>query len=125
MPALTPSTSYSFYPYPIKSTPTTSLRGLAPPTQTQPQAGPSISRRAEITQAAHVRERAERRALVGLRPAGFAVGRESEDLDLEEMALEDERVSLFPSIRSGCERHETHSLATYQHVRTPLLVAHR
>jgi hypothetical protein len=31
--------------------------------------------------------------LVGLRPAGFAIGRESEDLDLEEMTLEDERVS--------------------------------
>lgn len=125
LPASNPSTSYSFYPYPVKSIPTTSLRGLAPPTRTQPQAGPSTSRRAEITKATHVRERAERRALVGLRPAGFAVGRESEDLDLEEMALEDERVSLFPPIGSGCERHETHSSATYQHVWTSLLVAHR
>ena len=38
--------------------------------------------------------------MVGLRPAGFAIGRESEDLDLEEMTLEDERVSqLFLGIR--------------------------
>jgi hypothetical protein len=38
--------------------------------------------------------------LVGLRPAGFAIGRESEDLDLEEMTLEDERVSqLFLPVR--------------------------
>jgi hypothetical protein len=94
LPALNPSTSYSFYPYPIKSTPTTSLRGLAPPTQNQAQAGPSTNRRAEITRATRIRERSERRALVGLRPAGFAIGRESEDLDLEEMTLEDERVSI-------------------------------
>jgi len=93
LPALDPSTSYSFYPYPIRSTPTTSLRGLAPPTQNQAQAGPSTNRRAEITRATRIRERSERRALVGLRPAGFAIGRESEDLDLEEMTLEDERVS--------------------------------
>jgi len=93
LPGLNPSTSYSFYPYPVKSAPTTSLRGLAPPTQTQAQAGPSTHRRAEITRATRIRERSERRALVGLRPAGFAIGRESEDLDLEEMTLEDERVS--------------------------------
>lgn len=94
LPALTASTSYSFYPYPLKSGPSTSLRGLAPPAQTPPQAGPSTNRQAEITKVARIRERAERRALVGLRPAGFAIGRESEDLDLEEMTLEDERVSL-------------------------------
>ena len=93
LPALNPSTSYSFYPYTIKITPTTSLRGLAPPTQNQAQAGPSTNRRAEITRATRIRERSERRALVGMRPAGFAIGRESEDLDLEEMTLEDERVS--------------------------------
>lgn len=94
LPALPPSTSYSFYPYPLSSAPTTSLRGLAPPTQSQAQAGPSTYRTNEIQRAARVRERAERRALVGLRPAGLAVGRESEDLDLEEMTLEDERVNL-------------------------------
>lgn len=93
LPALQPSTSYSFYPYPLNSIPTTSLRGLAH-APTQPQAGPSNNHRAEVQQATRVRERAERRALVGQRPAGFAVGRESEDLDLEEMALDDERVSL-------------------------------
>lgn len=30
---------------------------------------------------------------MGLRPVGLAVGRDSEDLDQEELALEDERVS--------------------------------
>jgi hypothetical protein len=93
LPALQPSTAYSFYPYPIQSIPTTSLRGLAPP-PTQSQAGPSSQTRAQIQQATRIRERAQRRALVGQRPAGFAVGRESEDLDLEEMAFDDERVSV-------------------------------
>lgn len=39
------------------------------------------------------RQRAEKRALMGLRPAGLAMGRESEELDAEEIALDDERVS--------------------------------
>jgi hypothetical protein len=92
MPALQPSTSYSFYPYPVKTIPATSLRGPVPPTQAE--AGPSRNRQTERQRATRIRERAEKRALIGQRPAGLAVGRDSEDLDLEEMALDDERVSL-------------------------------
>lgn len=91
LPALEPSTSYSFYPYPTTAAPTSSLRGPDKPSQSQ--AGSSTDRRAKIKHAAHVKGRAEKRALAGLRPAGFAVGRESEELDQEEMAAEDERVS--------------------------------
>jgi hypothetical protein len=114
LPALNPSTSYSFYPYPLRSIPTTSLRGLAPPPQSQAQAGPSTTRRAEIQKATHVRERAERRALIGLRPAGFAIGRESEDLDLEEITQEDERVSL-DTRSSGSALMEQEQIRSFGH----------
>lgn len=95
MPAADPQTSYSFYPYPLGSITSTSLSGIAPSAQSQQsQAGPSRDRRAEIKHADKVRHRAELRALAGLRPAGFALGRDSEDLEVEETALDEERVSL-------------------------------
>jgi hypothetical protein len=49
-----------------------------------------------------------------MRPAGLAVGRESEELDQEEMAAEDERVR--PSYRIGSVRAKLIVSATYQHV---------
>lgn len=51
------------------------------------------ARQALRKSAAAGRKRAENRALMGLRPAGLAMGRESEELDIEEIAMDDERVS--------------------------------
>lgn len=101
-PTFQPTSSYSFYPYPLTGVSSTSstLRGLVDPNartqaQAQAQAGPSRNRSSEIRYAEKVRKRAEKRAVVGMRPAGLAVGRESESLDIEEMRLEDEKVILF------------------------------
>ena len=98
-PNLQPDSSYSFYPYPLTGVSSTSsiLRGLASPTPIPEGAGPSRDRSAEIRYAEKLRQRAEKRAVVGLRPAGLAVGRESEALDMEEMRLEDEKVGSCPT----------------------------
>lgn len=110
-PTFQPTSSYSFYPYPLTGVSSTSstLRSLVDPnprtpaqaqvkSQSQGQAGPSRDRSAEIRYAEKVRQRAEKRAVIGMRPAGLAVGRESESLDIEEMRLEDEKVNPPPIV---------------------------
>lgn len=135
LPTIDPRTSYSFYPYPLTGISSTSstLRNLAePPTSSShpgavsgPSRPRSRDRSADTRYAEKVRKRAEKRAVVGMRPAGFAVGRESESLDQEEISLEDERVSLSPGPKLNASRRNTHgSIDTHKFVRSSIPAPH-
>lgn len=100
-PSLEPNTLYSFSPYPLSPRRHLNHVLLHPPSdqpQPQPQAGPSTSslrgvnyckERDEINK---LMRRAERRALMGKNPAGMMLGREDEEVAIEEDVLEHEQV---------------------------------
>ncbi|ORX39154.1 hypothetical protein BD324DRAFT_618668 [Kockovaella imperatae] len=101
LPALDPPTSFAFYPYGLSSQRQThsSIRGLSLPSTTPDSltgAGPG-PKTEEIVREKLARARAERRALMGRRPPGVALGREAEELSDEEAAMEDEKqnINLF------------------------------
>jgi hypothetical protein len=48
---------------------------------------------AELRRRKETRARAEKRAILGMRPAGVEMGREADELSDEERAFDDERVS--------------------------------
>jgi len=119
LPSLQPDTKLSFQPYPVSSrqslhsTLLTSIRGVAPASSSapvpysgaqqhtspaywsstrSPQAGPGPTSES-IKSERKARQRAERRAVSGRRPAGVGLGPDADELSDEEEALEQERVS--------------------------------
>ncbi|AAW44169.1 hypothetical protein CNF00470 [Cryptococcus deneoformans JEC21] len=102
-PSLEPNTLYSFSPYPLLPRRHLNHVLLHPPNdqpQPQPQAGPSTSslrgvnyckERDEINK---LMRRAERRALMGKNPAGMMLGREDEEVAIEEDVLEHEQMNV-------------------------------
>ena len=111
-PSLETSSSFAYYPYPQSSSFKT-LSLIRGPQSSSKQAvarddnsvhatsapsGPGPTSEMIRSERLH-RERAERRALAGRRPAGVGLGREAEEMSDEEAALEDEKVRL-PSTSS-------------------------
>ena len=100
-PALDPSSSFAFYPYTVSPNSRTNaaIRGFAPAQHSahgpEEHAGPGPTTE-DIQREKFARARAERRALIGRRPPGVALGREAEELSDEEAALEDEKVNSPP-----------------------------
>jgi len=99
LPTLLPDPIHSFYPYPVLPRSKVHQSLLSPSSNTtqkqfqsiQPGPGPSTEQNAKSRNA---KQRAARRALMGRRPAGVALGREAEELSDEEASLEDEKVRL-------------------------------
>lgn len=101
-PSLQPSTLYSFSPYPLSPRKHLNHTLLHPPKDPlQPPyqlAGPNsssvrgVAYCKERDEAKNLMKRAERRVLMGNNPAGMMLGREDEEVTLEEDVLEDEQV---------------------------------
>ncbi|ORY33128.1 hypothetical protein BCR39DRAFT_521378 [Naematelia encephala] len=98
LPQIISNPPASFYSFPISSRTRvhTSIRGLAPSSSSSASGGPGPATQ-ERQREKNACERALRRALVGQRPAGVALGREGEDLSDEEEALgaENQMVTQF------------------------------
>ncbi|KAE8543688.1 hypothetical protein D1P53_000404 [Cryptococcus gattii VGV] len=102
-PSLQSSTLYSFSPYPLSPRRLLNHTLLHPPKdplQPQHQAGPSsssvrgVAYCKERDEANKFMKRAERRVLMGNNPAGMMLGREDEEVTLEEDVLEDEQMNI-------------------------------
>ncbi len=99
LPTLMPDLIYSFYPYPVLARTkvhASLLQTSATPSSTDKktandQSDSGLSTQ-QLAKSRNAKERAARRALMGRRPAGVALGREAEELSDEEAALDDEKV---------------------------------
>ena len=116
-------TRHSFYPYPVlaRSKVHRSLIGEPSLTPTSsngqrilPSGSGPLSYRHAMADLS--KERAARRALIGRRPAGVALGREAEELSDEEAALEDEKVCLSLLLGDESSQSSHAAIAKYQHV---------